>query len=65
MSGILPGVCDPPAIVARCGDDAANLVQILRGAQESRGSIPPSVLDRLAALLGVARARPGRGELLF
>jgi len=44
-------------IVDRYGGDPTALLQILQEAQEIEGWLPPSTLTRLAALLGLPRAR--------
>ena len=45
------------AIVGRHGQDAANLLQILRETQERLGCIPPHAVDHLAARLAVPRVK--------
>jgi [NiFe] hydrogenase diaphorase moiety large subunit len=45
------------AIVARHGDDATRLVQMLRDVQDALHWIPPLAIDELAERLGLPRAR--------
>ncbi len=52
---------DPAAsaedVVARHGDDATRLLQMLRELQEGHGWLPPLVITELARRLGISRAR--------